>query len=85
MAKQTFYPMADLIEAVKDHALQHYGKGGWDVIVECYDDEMIEDMLRGKGMYRTARVRTPKAAIRRVREAADLVGSVRDDIAATAF
>lgn len=78
--KQRFYPMTELIEAVRDHALQNYGKGGWDVIVECYDDQMIEDMLNGVGMYQTARVRTPKGAIRRVREAADLVGSVRDDI-----
>lgn len=85
MSKQTFYPMSELVEAVKDHALQNYGQGGWDVIVEAYDDQMIEDMLRGKGMYRTSRVRTPKAAIRRVREAADLIGDVRSDVMATAF
>ena len=40
-----------LIDAVKAHAIQQ----GWDVVVECYDDTMIDDMI--------GRARTPKGAI----------------------
>jgi len=38
--------MKEIIEAVKAHALEHYEDGGWDVIVECYDDEMLADRLK---------------------------------------
>lgn len=27
-----------LMEAVKQYAADHYNEGGWDVVVECYDD-----------------------------------------------
>jgi len=33
------------VEAVKKHALEHYEDGGWDVIVECWEDEQIESYL----------------------------------------
>lgn len=33
------------VEAVKAHALAHYDDGGWDVIVECWDDQQIADAL----------------------------------------
>lgn len=75
-----FYPIRELVEIVQEHAMGHYGVGGWDVIVECYDDEMIKDLLQGKGLDGKGRVRTPKAAVRRIAEVADLIGSVRDDI-----
>lgn len=34
-----------LIEAVRDHALRCYEQG-WDVLVECYDDDDIFDMIQ---------------------------------------
>lgn len=36
---------AELVEAVKAHALAHYNDGGWDVIVECWDDEQIAERI----------------------------------------
>lgn len=34
-----------LVEAVKAHALAHYTDGGWDVIVECWDDDEIAEQI----------------------------------------
>ena len=34
-----------LVEAVKAHALAHYTRGGWDVIVECWDDAEIAEQI----------------------------------------
>lgn len=45
--------MKDLIQAVKDHALEHYdskdkkGRGPWDIVVECYDEEDWKGVLSG--------------------------------------
>ncbi len=33
--------MAEMVAAVKRHAREHYNEGGWDSIVECYDDDDI--------------------------------------------
>lgn len=35
----------DLVQAVKDHATEHYNDGGWDVIVECWDDDQIAETI----------------------------------------
>lgn len=37
--------MKQLIEAVKKHAYENYENGGWDVIVECWTDDEIEERL----------------------------------------
>lgn len=37
----------ELIDAVQEHAHDHYNEGGWDVVVECYSDEMIEEVIAG--------------------------------------
>lgn len=34
-----------MIAAVKAHAKAHYSEDGWDVIVECYEDEEIRHTL----------------------------------------
>lgn len=34
-----------LVGFIKQYALDHYEDGGWDVIVECWDDEQIADHL----------------------------------------
>lgn len=39
-------PQVSLVEQVKAYARGHYDTGGWDVIVECWDDEAIAGSLR---------------------------------------
>jgi hypothetical protein len=34
-----------LTEAIKAHAIANYTAGGWDVIVECWDDEQIAKVI----------------------------------------
>lgn len=34
-----------LVEAVKAHATAHYNDGGWDVVVECWDDQQIAEQI----------------------------------------
>lgn len=34
-----------LVDAVKAHALEHYEDGGWDVIVECWEDDQISEQI----------------------------------------
>ena len=36
-----------LVAAVRAHAAEHYINGGWDVIVECYDDAAIAEVIGG--------------------------------------
>jgi len=45
----------ELIQAVRDHALAHYNDGGWDVIVECWEDHDIDAYI--------GKARTTKGAI----------------------
>ena len=35
----------ELVTAVKAHALAHYEEGGWDVLVECWDDADMAEVL----------------------------------------
>ncbi|MDH5523032.1 MAG: hypothetical protein OEY01_03380 [Desulfobulbaceae bacterium] len=37
-----------LIKQLKKHALAHYEEGGWDFLVECWDDWEIEEELSSK-------------------------------------
>jgi hypothetical protein len=46
----------ELIDQLKAHATANYNAGGWDVIVECYDDQQIDAVIG-------PRVRTLKGAI----------------------
>lgn len=41
--------LQQLVEAVKAHAHEHYNNGGWDVIVECWEDQEIGDLLTERG------------------------------------
>lgn len=36
-----------LVQAVKDHAKAHYEEGGWDMVVECYEDREIAEAIEG--------------------------------------
>ena len=37
--------MQNIIEYIKQYALEHYDDGGWDVLVECWNDKDIEKNL----------------------------------------
>jgi len=39
------------VDALKAHALSNYDTGGWDVIVECYDDDQIYSDLAAADAY----------------------------------
>ena len=45
----------ELVAAVKAHALEHYNDGGWDVVVECWTDAMIAELLAEKPRLYTAK------------------------------
>jgi hypothetical protein len=57
MAVATKFTTAELVEAVKAHAVAHYNDGGWDVVVETYSDEEIANRIG-------TRVSTVKGAIK---------------------
>lgn len=44
----------DMVDAVKAHALEHYEDGGWDVIVECWEDEHIAEHITEGYVYTVA-------------------------------
>lgn len=67
----------DLIEAVKAHALAHYEDGGWDILVECYDDAEIAEVIGA--------ARTPAGAIAKAAEVLGAVADYRAEVIATAF
>lgn len=48
-----------LLQEVKDYALEHYNDGGWDVIVETYEDCELAEEIKG--------VKTLAGALRRLR------------------
>lgn len=37
----------ELIAAVRRHAERHYGQNGWDILVECWDDQDIACAIGG--------------------------------------
>jgi hypothetical protein len=66
-----------LIDAVKAHALAHYQDGGWDVIVETYDDGMIAEQI--------GKARTPAGAIRKFAPLVDVWADRQADAINSAF
>lgn len=38
-----------LAEQLRQYALEHYNDGGWDVIVECWADEDVDNVLKEEG------------------------------------
>jgi hypothetical protein len=72
--------MAELVEAVKAHATANYdSKFGWDVIVECYSDSEIAELIT------EGHAKTAIGAIRVVGRFTSAYASHRDDIIGTAF
>jgi len=72
--------MKEMIEAVRAHAEANYERDGWDIVVECYDDAEIEELIVEGGMPRTA-----KGAIKKVEADVKDRYEIYCDIAATAF
>ena len=66
-----------LLASVKEFALANYTKDGWDIVVECWEDNDILKAIAG--------ARTPKGAIAKVRKEVKNVDAYRADIQATAW
>lgn len=67
----------DIVKSVRDHAVRNYNVGGWDYVVETYDDkELIEEI---------GDAATPEEAIRRIGEIVGSLDSYRRDIQAEAW
>lgn len=64
-----------LIEAVKAHALENYETGGWDFVVECWEDSDIAEEIEG--------CTTEAEAIARVGRFASLQDERRREVEAT--
>ena len=81
--------MKEMVEAVKAHAEANYARGGWDIIVECYDDEGIEKLLLADGFdCKGKKVGVPRSAngaIKKVSRMVFAVNEYRADIVAEAF
>lgn len=67
---------ARLVQAVKDHATEHY-TDGWDIVTEAMDDGEIAEQI--------ADCRTPKGAIAKVAKLVGIKAGQRAEIEATAF
>ena len=35
----------ELVQGVRAHAIANYNKGGWDFLVECWEDSDIEEQI----------------------------------------
>jgi hypothetical protein len=63
MSLRTSTP-AEMVAAVKAHALTHYEQDGWDYVIECWEDT---DILKAIGNART--ITGALAAVRRITKA----------------
>lgn len=71
--------MQEMIEAVKTYAKAHYNEGGWDSIVECYEDsDLSKEIKEGK-------CSTVAEAIAYVGKGCEVWDDRRRDIEAEAF
>lgn len=60
---------AEMIVAVRKHALAHYNEDGWDFIVECWEDQDIGEAIDG--------ALTIEDAIRKALRSAKLLDEMR--------
>lgn len=63
---------SELIAAVKKHATKNYEQGGWDIVVECYSDKELTELIGD--------ATTEEEAIKRVGEDVGIHASVRSDV-----
>lgn len=69
--------MKSWVERIRQHALVHYTEDGWDILVECWTDEYIQEHYRGCVTY--------EEAVIAISEALSTMGSFRRDIQAEIF
>lgn len=60
-----------LINDIRGYALANYDKGGWDVIVEAWDDDQIADVI--------GKARTLNGALRKLRPIIDVYADRQTD------
>jgi len=66
-----------LVQEIKTYARDHYEDGGWDVILECWEDDEIADTIRG--------ARTVRGAIRKIRRIVDVYADRQADARNSVF
>ena len=64
--------MSKYVDLIKEYAIKNYETDGWDYIVECYEDNEIEAIIKGAG--------TLSEAIARVHEEVKCRDDYRKDI-----
>tara|TARA_R110000803_G_scaffold82360_1_gene148508 strand:- start:260 stop:469 length:210 start_codon:yes stop_codon:yes gene_type:complete len=69
--------MENLVSAVKDFANINYNKDGWDILVECYSDDDIAELIGNR--------KTIDSAIKVCRKDVKERDGYRKEIEATAF
>jgi hypothetical protein len=69
--------MKVLVDAVRAHAMKHYERGGWDYVVECWEDKDIAAEIGG--------ATTEGGAIRKVGKVAKVLGDYRAEVRAEIF
>lgn len=67
----------EMVQAVKAHAAANYNKGGWDIIVECWEDADIAEKIVG--------CRSVGGAIKKIGQYARAMGGYRAEIQAEAW
>jgi hypothetical protein len=75
----------DLVAYVKAHALAHYNDGGWDVIVEAYEDAELEELLAKDMEQLFPPAKTPAEALAKVAYFVDIWAERQADARNSAF
>ncbi len=69
--------MNELVKAVKDHALANYETGGWDYVIECWDDaEILDELL-------SAEIETEEEAIKVIGDIVAVIDGERREVQAS--
>jgi hypothetical protein len=71
------YSKSELVQMLKKYAFEHYEEDGFDVLVECYTDAEIEELIAG--------ARTINGCIKKVKDELGPYNSYRKEIESTAF
>lgn len=69
--------MSSMIQSVRDFALDHYNRDGWDYLVECWSDDDIEEAI--------SNARTVAGAINACRRAVRMLNERRDEVMSEVF
>jgi hypothetical protein len=72
----------EIIEAVREHAKRNYNRGGWDILVECWDDS---DILNAVGYDCVGGCESIEEATEACRERLAISDDMRRDIEAERF